>query len=126
MARILVTGASGFIGRHLAVALHAQGHAVRANGRNAARLAELPVAIERRPQDLLHADLHALLHGCDIVVHSAALSSPWGKPADFHAANVTVTERLLQAAQHAGVQRFVQWKSQPLASHLNYGAVWAQ
>ncbi len=47
------------------------------------------------------------LEGCDAVIHSAAFLGPWGKRRDYWEANVVGTERLLDAAKSAGVQRFV-------------------
>lgn len=112
MARILVTGASGFIGGHAVRALAARGHDVRASGRR------LPAAIHgsrtdaSRAVDWMRADLAddalaPLVAGCDAIVHCAALSSPWGTAEAFQRANVVATERLLDAAQRAGVRRFV-------------------
>jgi len=40
-------------------------------------------------------------------VHCAALSSPWGRAEDFQRANVTATQRLLEAARRNGVRRFI-------------------
>lgn len=56
------------------------------------------------------ADIDALKTCClemDVVVHCAALSSPWGKPEDFKASNIIGTEHILSASQQAGVKRFV-------------------
>lgn len=107
MAQILVTGASGFIGHHVAQQLAAAGHRVIASGRDTARLQAGSTAFRNVTADLASDPLDPLLAGCDVVVHSAALSSPWGRAEDFERANVTATERLLEAAHHQGVRRFI-------------------
>lgn len=108
MARILVTGASGFIGGHVAQRLAADGHQVVANGRDAGRMQALRGVVDAvMPADLAEEPLDGLLAGCDVVVHCAALSSPWGPEEAFRKANVTATERLLDAARRQGVRRFV-------------------
>lgn len=107
MARILVTGATGFIGGHVARRLVDTGHTVIATGRNAARLATMGARSRAMAADLASAPLEPLLQGCDAVVHCAALSSPWGRRKDFQSANVLATERLLAAARRERVPRFV-------------------
>lgn len=107
LRRVLVTGASGFLGGHVARTLAAQHIAVRAQGRDAARLAfdaridvcRCTLADERA--------LTAAASGCDAIVHSAALSSPWGRRQDFIDANVTGTANVIDAARNAGVRRLV-------------------
>ena len=49
----------------------------------------------------------SVTHNIHTVVHCAALSSPWGRYADFERANITATRNLLQAAIHNGAQRFI-------------------
>jgi len=49
----------------------------------------------------------ALVAGQDIVVHCAALSSPWGRFRDFHAANVEATRNVIRACLASGVRRLV-------------------
>jgi nucleoside-diphosphate-sugar epimerase len=49
---------------------------------------------------------HALA-GAEVVVHAAALSSPWGAAAAFHAANVVASENVARACVGAGVPRLV-------------------
>lgn len=124
MARVLVTGASGFIGSHVALHLHAAGHEVIASGRDAARLGVLAAAgLHTRAGDLCRDALPALVDGAEAVVHCAALSSPWGGRELFLAANVLATRRLLDAARQCGVQRFVHFSSPSiyfrLADQLN-------
>lgn len=109
--RILVTGATGGLGRNAVRLLLARGVAVRACGRNAGVGAELArqgahfVALDLALAP--PAQLAALLDGVDAVWHCAALSSPWGAEADFVAANVNATGALLEAAGRGGVGRFV-------------------
>lgn len=108
MARILVTGASGFIGSHVAEHLAASGHQVVASGRSLERLRRLQPAAERLAVADLCADpLEQVAEACDAVVHCAALSSPWGTAESFRRANVLATARLLDASQRTGVRRFI-------------------
>lgn len=108
MARILVTGASGFIGGHVAGHLAALGHQVIANGRCLDRLQLLPDATAQLAvADLCTDTLEPLTEVCDAVVHCAALSSPWGTAEDFMRANVLATRRILAASQRTGVRRFI-------------------
>lgn len=112
MACVLVTGASGFIGAHVARHLHAAGHEVIATGRDPARLAMLSAAgLHTRVGDLSRDALLPLIDGAEAIVHCAALSSPWGRREQFMTANVLATERLLDTAQQCGVQRFVHFSS---------------
>ena len=106
--RVLVTGATGGLGRILTTALLDQGRKVVAVGRNAA----VGAALERQSAhfvaaDLIRADPEPLLAGIDSVFHLAALSSPWGSRAEHVAANLTMTQRLLAAARAAGCRRFL-------------------
>lgn len=106
--RCLVTGATGGLGRVLVPRLLAAGWAVTATGRNREAGAALAAQGARFvPCDLAHDPLGPVLAGVDAVHHLAALSSPWGPPAAFDAANVVATRRLLAAAREAGARRFV-------------------
>lgn len=101
--KVLVTGASGGLGKALVTGLRKRGFEVRATGRR--DLTNLGSAYI--PADLTHADLDALTVGMDGVFHCAALSSPWGMNAAFQAINVDVTHALLVSARRAGCKRFV-------------------
>ena len=106
--RVLVTGAAGFLGRHVVSALLARGHAVRALVRPASRVEPLawPAAVEVVRADLrAPGDLGPALAGVDAVVHLAAAVTG-GEEAQF-AATVVGTERLLEAMSRAGTRRLV-------------------
>lgn len=105
---VLITGATGGLGRVLAAQLHMAGRKVIATGRNRDLGAQLTAAgLCFRPADLAADDLDGLLHGVDCVHHLAALSSPWGPDHAFERGNVTATQRLLEAARRQGVRRFI-------------------
>jgi len=106
--KALVTGANGFLGRHVVPALLARGVEVRALVRPAARLETLgwgpEVQVERA--DLRGArELHRSLEGIDVVVHLAAAVTG-GEDAQF-ASTVGGTEKLLQAMARSSCRRLV-------------------
>ena len=108
MRRVLVTGATGGLGLATVAALRGDGYAVRATGRNVAVAARLnAMGAEFIPADLTDfAGLPGLLDGVDSVIHAAALSSPWGRMAEFHRINVEATLALHETARAQGT-RFV-------------------
>jgi nucleoside-diphosphate-sugar epimerase len=110
MPRILVTGATGFLGGAVARELWSQGHDVLATGRNAALGAALESeGIAFQPCDLSvdPAEVERLVKECEVVIHAAALSSPWGPRANFVAANVLATRHVVRACERTGVRRLV-------------------
>jgi dihydroflavonol-4-reductase len=107
LALTLVTGASGFLGWHVAHVLAERGHRVRALCRPASQLRELEV--ERVEGDLRDPDsLRRAVEGCELVFHVAADYRLWSKhPADLYASNVDGTRNVLEAAARAKVERVV-------------------
>jgi UDP-glucose 4-epimerase len=111
----LVTGGAGFIGSHIATALVERGDRVRvlddlSTGfrHNLAHLADNVELIEGDVADL--ATVAAAVEGVECVFHQAALGSvprSVERPLDTHAACVTGTVNLLDAARRAGVRRVV-------------------
>lgn len=105
---ILVTGASGFLGRHVVAALLARGHRVRALIRPATHVEDLgfPPAVQVVRADLRSAqNLEVAFEGIDTLVHLAA-SISGGEDAQF-AATVVGTERLLGAMARTSCRRIV-------------------
>jgi UDP-glucose 4-epimerase len=106
--KVLVTGANGFLGRHVVAALRARGHQVRALVRPAARLEALgwPAEVQVVRADLRTArDLEPAFYGVDVLVHLAAAMSG-GDEAQF-AGTVVGTERLLAAMAATTCRRVV-------------------
>jgi len=106
--KVLVTGANGFLGRHVVSALLARGQSVRALVRPAARIEELgwPASVEVVRADLRTAQtLDAAFEGVDALVHLAA-SVAGGEDAQF-ASTVGGTERLLAAMARGNCRRIV-------------------
>src|SRR5215470_2414887 len=106
--KALVTGASGFLGRHVVGALLARGVEVRALVRPAARLEELgwPSSVEVFRADLRTSrELRSAFEGVDVLVHLAAVISG-GEDAQF-AGTVAGTERLLDAMAATDCRRLI-------------------
>jgi NADH dehydrogenase len=103
---IAVTGATGFVGRHLTALLARRGHRLRALVRPRARGPVGPAA-ELVPGELADPGaLAALVRGADTVIHLVGIILEAG-PATFAAVHVDGTRRLVAAAADAGVRRFV-------------------
>jgi len=108
--KVLVTGASGFIGGHLVEALIKQDTQVRILSRPKSNLTHLQsLPIEVICGDLSDVEsLRRAAEGVDIIYHCAALSSDWGSYSDFETANVQGVHNLLDATRNSDtLKRFV-------------------
>jgi dihydroflavonol-4-reductase len=107
MKPALVTGATGFLGWHVARLLIERGYSVRALVRPGSHVAELPVEIASG--DLRDREsLERAVAGCGLVYHVAADYRLWAKnPHELYDSNVEGTRHLLAASQKAGVERIV-------------------
>ncbi|MEO8397676.1 MAG: NAD-dependent epimerase/dehydratase family protein, partial [Chloroflexota bacterium] len=106
----MVTGGTGFLGRHLVPALCRAGHTVRVLTRDPAAhpwLARYP-RIEIIRGDILDAELIAnAVEGCTYVVHAAGLFRFWGSKESFEATNVGGTENVLRAVVKTPIQKLI-------------------
>ncbi|HET8706073.1 MAG TPA: NAD-dependent epimerase/dehydratase family protein [Pseudomonadales bacterium] len=108
--RILVTGATGFVGgRYVERLQQSPPFQVRFCGRDKAR----GLALAQAGGEFVAGDLTDINHamrvceGVDVVVHCAGLAGAWGDYDDYFRANVASTWNLLQACQIHGAKRFI-------------------
>jgi len=108
--KIFITGATGFVGHHVARELAAQGAELRMLVRKSSNLANLEgIAGETHVGDLSDPDsIRLAVQGCDAIMHVAADYRLWiPDPKAMYRANVDGTRELLLLAREAGVRRVV-------------------
>ncbi|MFH1538226.1 MAG: NAD-dependent epimerase/dehydratase family protein [bacterium] len=109
MPKVLVTGATGFIGSHLADRLKADGFDVRIVARRTSNLDYIGrLGVEVVEGDVRDAEsLRLAVRGVGTVFHAAALVGEWGRAKDFYDINVRGTRNLLEAMKAEGVRRLI-------------------
>ena len=107
--RLFVTGATGFVGAHVAQMAAAQGAELRLLTRSSSNVSRLPESADVVVGDLREPEKFAsALVGCDALIHVAADYRLWvPDPAEMYRANVEGTRTLLRLAREAGVRRVV-------------------
>jgi len=127
--KAFVTGATGFLGSHVARVLAEQGSDLRLLVRPTSDLRNLEgLNADRVAGDLRDpASIEKALSGCDVVFHVAADYRLWVRdPAEMYRSNVEGTRSLLEAARKQGVRRVVYTSSvatMGFTSKTNYGNV---
>ncbi|QYI96807.1 NAD-dependent epimerase/dehydratase family protein [Curtobacterium flaccumfaciens pv. flaccumfaciens] len=119
--KVLVTGASGFLGQATAAAVRDAGHEVRTFQRRPSGVPGVQDVAGTMTDD---AAIARAVDGVEAVVHLAAKVSLAGDPADFARVNIEGTRSLLAAARAAGVGRFV-FVSSPSVAHTGSSLVGA-
>lgn len=109
--KIAITGITGFLGKQVAKTL-CNSHEIIGIGRNETignRIATEMENISFIKLDLVeHEKLVDVFQGVDMVIHSAALSEPWGKYEDFYEANVVGTKHVVSACKQNNIERLIQ------------------
>jgi len=107
--RVLLTGATGFVGSHIAKAFVEAGYDVRCGVRSTSNTRVLDgLAVEFVPLDLGRGgEIEAkVVADAEIVVHAAGITRA-RRENEYHTVNAEATRRLAAAAAAAGVRRFV-------------------
>ena len=108
--KCFVTGATGFLGSHVAQQLQARGAELRLLVRATSRMENIAdLAGERVVGDLRDVDsLRKGMTGCEFVFHVAADYRLWARDRnELYASNVEGTRNVLQAARDSGVRRVI-------------------
>jgi len=109
MTRVLLTGATGFIGTHVARALLSRDYEIRALVRDPEGLAAGLDSISTVVGDVRNsACVDAAVADCDAIIHTAAVYSFSSRRAEeIFSTNVVGTANVLRAAAQSGIQRIV-------------------
>ncbi|MCI0703099.1 MAG: NAD-dependent epimerase/dehydratase family protein, partial [Planctomycetia bacterium] len=106
---VLLTGATGFVGSHVAEALVRRGDTVRTlarSGSDTAFIESLGVSVVRG--DLTDAEaIKRAVEGCDVVVHCAAKVGDWGPVDEYRKVNVEGLRNLFDAILDKPLHRFI-------------------
>jgi ornithine--oxo-acid transaminase len=121
----LVTGATGFIGGHLAQRLVEEGHQVRCLVRASSDTSLLDrLDVELAVGDLTSApSLARATEGCRYVFHCGALVSDWATAEEIAGTNDRGTRNLLEASVAASVERFVHFSTTDVYGYPGEAAV---
>jgi dihydroflavonol-4-reductase len=122
---ILVTGGSGFLGRHLVRLLAGYGYPVRVLARPSSDLKALEgLEYERAAGDVTDAaSVARAVRGCRYIIHAAGLFRFWGRHEDFDSINVEGTRNVAEAALAVRAERMVHISTVAVVGDPRPGAV---
>ena len=107
--KILITGATGFIGSHLTRRLLRSSHKITAYVRKTSSLQFLP----KKNIEIIYGDikdsyqLKKTSKNFDLIIHNAALASDWAKRDDFYQTNINGTINVFNAAKDNEIKRMI-------------------
>jgi len=107
--KVVITGATGFIGRNLAESFHASGIEVMATGRSI----EIGSELEKRGIAFRSSDIRNIpqfdreYSHADCMIHCAARAGDWGRYEDFYETNVVGTRSVIDACMMNGIRRLI-------------------
>ncbi len=106
---ILITGATGCLGKNLALRLLKSNHDIHTTGRNeiSASIIVKNGALFTKADICNREEIIELCKNKDIVFHCAALSSNWGRYDDFYQANVVGTKNIIEGCKKHKVSRLI-------------------
>ncbi len=120
--KILLTGATGFIGRKLANRLVEDEHQIIALVRPTSNTAGLPESVEFREADLLKFDeLEKIVEGAEVVIHLAAYFDFYPSDVDLlYQVNVEGTRNLMNACVGTNIERFIYGSTTEVIGPVRY------
>jgi nucleoside-diphosphate-sugar epimerase len=108
MSRILITGASGFLGGAIARSKQLKGQSLILNGRTFTDRSLFKYGQVLKGDLCSNSTLHQLKdEDIDIIINCASKSSPWGSYGAFHKANVVSQENLISFAEAKKVKKYI-------------------
>lgn len=109
MSKVLVTGATGFLGKFILKELTENNYEIVAFGRNETigkSLSDNNIKFIKGNLSNLN-DVRNAVANCDMVVHAGSLTTVWGKWKDFYTSNVLGTKNILDACIEENVKKLV-------------------
>jgi nucleoside-diphosphate-sugar epimerase len=109
LSKILITGASGFIGSHVAEYFSDKGRAIKCLVKENSDIAflrthDIPITLGDITDE---ESIRKALNDCDSIIHIAGLSRDWGKKSDFYQINVDGTLNILRAAKSLNINKII-------------------
>ncbi|MEM7755872.1 MAG: NAD(P)H-binding protein [Planctomycetota bacterium] len=119
---VAVTGATGFVGRHMVRALLERGHRVRGMVRDAEKASGVLPPHERlewvqEPGGISEDSAERLVEGCDTAVHTIGIIREASGGQTFKRMHTEATRWMVRACEHAGTQRYLHMSALGVRDH---------